>query len=103
MGRKAVELGPLAVSRLSKPGLHFVGGVSGSALQVLGSGGRTCVLRMMMGGHRRDMGLGGFPDVPLAAAREAARAARAKVRLVGCCWFQGHGPKLFVLPRTVVD
>jgi integrase len=34
----------------------------------------------MVGGKRRDMGLGGYPDVTLAAAKEAARAARAKIK-----------------------
>ncbi len=33
-----------------------------------------------MGSKRRDMGLGGFPDVTLAGAREAARDARAMIR-----------------------
>jgi integrase len=80
MGRKAVELGPLAVSRLKDPGLHFVGGVAGLALQILPSGGRSWVLRITIGAKRRDMGLGGFPDVTLAGAREAARKARDKVR-----------------------
>ncbi len=80
MPKKALELGPLAVNRLTEPGFHFVGGVAGLALQVLPSGGRSWVLRVSVGVRRRDMGLGGFPDVPLAAAREAARAARAKVR-----------------------
>ena len=80
MAKKAKELGPLAVSKLSAPGLHFVGGVSGLALQVLPTGGRTWVLRATMGGKRRDMGLGGFPDVPLADARTAARNARELIR-----------------------
>lgn len=80
MAKKANELGPLAVSKLTSPGLHFVGGVSGLALQVLPSGGRTWVLRAMMCGRRRDMGLGGFPDVPLADARTAARKARDLIR-----------------------
>ena len=80
MARKAKELGPLAVSRLSQPGLHFVGGVAGLALQVSASGARSWVLRIQIGDKRRDMGLGGFPDVPLANAREAARVARAKVK-----------------------
>jgi integrase len=80
MPKKAKELGPLAVSRLATPGLHFVGGVAGLALQVLPSGGRSWVLRARVGGKRRDMGLGGFPDVPLAHARETARTARAKIR-----------------------
>lgn len=79
MARKAKELGPLAVSRLSAPGMHAVGGVAGLYLQILPSGGKSWVLRLMVGGRRRDMGLGGFPDVTLAGAREAARKAREKV------------------------
>jgi integrase len=79
MARKAKELGPLAVSRLTAPGLHAVGGVSGLYLQVLPSGGRSWVLRATVGGKRRDMGLGGFPDVLLAGARDAARKAREKI------------------------
>jgi len=35
MGKKAKELAPVTVSRLTSPGLHFVGGVAGLALQVL--------------------------------------------------------------------
>lgn len=80
MARKAAELGALEVGRLDKPGLHFVGGVAGLALQVTAGGTRSWILRVLIGGKRRDMGLGGFPDVTLAGAREAARAARAKIK-----------------------
>jgi integrase len=80
MGRKAKEKGALQVARLTKAGMHFVGGVDGLALQVLPSGGRSWILRMTVGAKRRDMGLGGFPDVTLSQAREAARQARALVR-----------------------
>jgi integrase len=80
MARKAAEMTALELKSKTAPGLYFVGGVSGLALQVLPSGGRSWVLRMMIGSKRRDMGLGGFPDVTLAGAREAARAAREKVR-----------------------
>lgn len=73
-------MGPLAVSRLSRPGLHTVGGVPGLALQVLASGGRTWILRVVIGNRRREMGLGGYPGVTLAMAREAAREARDLVR-----------------------
>ena len=79
MARKAKELGALEVSRFTKPGLFFVGGVAGLALQVTKRGARTWILRMMVGGKRRDMGLGGYPDVTLAGAREKARAMREKV------------------------
>lgn len=80
MPKKAQELGPLAVSRLTQPGLHFVGGVAGLALQVLPSGGRSWVLRATVGDRRREMGLGGYPDVTLAKARESARDARDMIR-----------------------
>lgn len=81
MPKKAVELGALAVSRLTEPGFHFVGGVAGLALQIVPSGGRSWILRIRIGDKRRDMGLGGFPEVTLAEAKEAARAARARVKL----------------------
>ena len=80
MGNKAKELAPITVSRLTSPGLHFVGGVAGLALQVLPTGGRTWILRATIGGKRRDMGLGGYPDVTLAGAREAARNARLLIK-----------------------
>ena len=79
MPRKADELGPLAVSRLKAPGLHPVGGVAGLRLQVSPSGARSWILRTTVGGKRREKGLGGFPDVTLAGARDAARAARALI------------------------
>ncbi len=79
MTRKAKELGALVVSRISTPGLHFVGGVAGLALQVTPTLSRSWVLRATIAGKRRDMGLGGFPDVTLAGAREAARIARYKI------------------------
>lgn len=68
------ELSPLEVSRLKNEGAHAVGGVPGLYLQVLG-GSRSWVLRFVVGGRRRRMGLGPFPSVTLAAAKEKARAA----------------------------
>jgi integrase len=67
----------LAVRRLQGVGHHCVGGVAGLALQVAESGARTWILRYKVGAKRRDMGLGGYPDVELSEARERARAARA--------------------------
>jgi integrase len=80
MARKAKELGALVVSRLTKPGLYTVGGVAGLALQVSDGGGRSWLLRYTAGVKRREMGLGSFPSVTLAGARDAAREARAKVQ-----------------------
>lgn len=79
MGKKAKELSALEVNRLTKAGLYFVGGVAGLALQVSGAGARSWILRKMIAGKRRDMGLGGFPDVTLAGAREKARHIREQV------------------------
>lgn len=79
MPKKAKELSALEVQRLTKPGLYSVGGVAGLQLQVLPTGARTWVLRATIGGKRRDMGLGGYPDVTLAGARDKARGARALI------------------------
>lgn len=79
MPRKAKELGALEVNRIDVPGLHFVGGVAGLALQVAPRGSRSWILRVVVGGKRRMMGLGGYPDVTLAGAKEKARTAREKI------------------------
>ncbi len=79
MARKARDLSALEVGRLRVPGHHAVGGVAGLYLYVNGTGARCWVLRVMVGSKRRHMGLGGFPDVPLAAAREKARNARSEI------------------------
>lgn len=80
MPKKAKELSALEVNRLTAPGLHAIGGVAGLYLQVTDTGARSWILRAKVGARRRDIGLGGFPDVTLAGAREAARAARAKIK-----------------------
>jgi integrase len=79
MPKKAKDLSALEVSRLTTPGHHAVGGVAGLYLYVLDTGARSWVLRTMVGTKRRHMGLGGYPDVPLAQAREKARAAKTEV------------------------
>jgi len=78
MPRKAREIQPIELRRteFSTPGLHSVGGVAGLYLQVLPTGTRSWILRVIVGAKRRDMGLGGFPDVALAEARAKARRAR---------------------------
>jgi len=80
MPKLAKELGALAVAKLTGAGLHFVGGVTGLALQVTPSGARSWTLRASIAGRRRDMGLGGYPEVPLAKARDKAREARELLR-----------------------
>ncbi len=80
MPRKAKELSPLEVRRLTRPGRWSVGGTDGLALQVTPSGARSWVLRVAAGGRQREMGLGSFPSVTLADARNKARQQRALVK-----------------------
>ncbi|MAQ46129.1 MAG: integrase [Confluentimicrobium sp.] len=85
MPRIAKELTALDVKRLRHPGskgnaTFAVGGVSGLLLQVTPSEGRTWLLRISVGGRRREIGLGGYPDVTLAMARERAREVKDKIR-----------------------
>lgn len=80
MPRKAKELSALEVGRLKAPGYCFVGGVAGLILQITETGARSWILRAAIGGKRRDIGLGGYPDVTLAGAKEAARITKDKIK-----------------------
>jgi len=76
----------MEVDRLRTPGMHAVGTVPGLHLQVLPSGGRTWVLRVTVGEQatgaqrRREIGLGGYPEVPLKDAWQKARELRDKLK-----------------------
>ena len=90
MPKKARELGALEVKRLAHPGrggnvFHPVGGVDGLMLQITPNGARSWVLRATIGTKRRKIGLGSYPEVSVAKAREAAREAREAIRA-------GHDP-----------
>lgn len=80
MPRKVPEMSPVSVRRLARNGLHAVGGVAGLHLYVKPSGSRSWVLRVMVGNRRRDIGLGGYPDVSLERARERAREMRSQIQ-----------------------
>jgi len=108
MPKIAVELGALQVKRLThgtvkkatkgkKVGdpciaLHSVGGVAGLYLHcrppitVGTQGARSWILRAVVGERRVDLGLGPFPEVSLAHARDKAREIREKIR------FEGYDP-----------
>lgn len=79
MPRKAKDLTALEVSRLTTPGNHAVGGVTGLYLYVNEAQGRSWVLRITVAGKRKHLGLGGYPSVTLAQARDKAREARELV------------------------
>ncbi|MCL1488439.1 MULTISPECIES: site-specific integrase [unclassified Marinobacter] len=89
MPKKTKEMSAAEVKRLahstSKTGkeynaLHSVGGVSGLLLQVTPTGAKSWIYRTTIGTKRRSIGLGGYPDVTLAQARDTAREYRELIR-----------------------
>ena len=89
MPKKAKELSAIAVSKFKKEGRYAVGGVDGLHFRIAGNS-RAWVLRVAVGTrinsngetvvHRRDMGLGSYPEISLAEARDIARELRRKIR-----------------------
>jgi hypothetical protein len=65
----------------AKPGVYQDGG--GLRLVVSNGGARKWVFRFTLNGRRRDMGLGSFPVVELAEAREKAAKARKLIKSGG--------------------
>lgn len=80
MPKIAPELSALAVKNLSDPKLHAVGGVPGLHLQITDTGARSWVLRVRVGNRRPDIGLGPYPSVSLAQARQKARETHEQIR-----------------------
>ncbi|WP_317986735.1 tyrosine-type recombinase/integrase [Comamonas odontotermitis] len=77
----SLEMAALEVRRLDKPGWYAVGGVAGLGLNVSPTGqGRSWVLRTTINGTRRAIGLGPYPEISLAVAREKAREMREQIR-----------------------
>ena len=64
----------------AKPGKYGDASTKGLQLVVAPTGARKWVLRFMSQGKAREMGLGSFPEVGLADAREKALAARKLVK-----------------------
>ena len=77
------HLTALFVKRVTAPGKYGDG--NGLYLRVNDSGSKQWIQRLMVGGRRRELGLGGWPVVSLADAREAAMANRRAAR-------QGEAP-----------
>ena len=89
MPKKAKELSALSVAKIKENGRHAVGGVNGLHLRIV-NGSRAWVLRVVVGQrfdkngkqqlHRRDIGLGSYPEVSLAEARAKAHEMKAQIR-----------------------
>ncbi|MDE2773723.1 MAG: integrase arm-type DNA-binding domain-containing protein [Gemmatimonadota bacterium] len=65
------------VRTIKKSGMHGDG--NGLYLNVTHSGSRSWIQRIVIGGRRRDLGLGGYPGTGLAEARRKAIANKALV------------------------
>lgn len=108
MPKIAAELGALQVKRLThgtvkkatkgkkvgdpSTALHAVGGVAGLYLFCrpptgpMTIGARSWILRTVVGTRRIDLGLGSYPEVPLALAKERAREIKYRIQ------FEGYDP-----------
>ena len=78
MPKIAKPLNDLQVRRLTRVGWHAVGGVAGLLLQIRKPAkegaqlSRSWILRVKLGDQRQPIGLGSYPQVSLASAREQA-------------------------------
>ena len=92
MPKIAKPLTNIALNRIDKPGWYAVGGVAGLLLQVrkpTHEGAplpRSWLLRYRQSDKRKTVGLGSYPQVSLADAREVAKQLAAEIR-------QGVNPK----------
>ena len=71
------------VKALSEPGVYTDG--NGLTLRIAPSGGKSWVQRATIGGKQRNVGLGGYPTVGLAEARQKALDNLKAIR-------EGHNP-----------
>lgn len=89
MPKKAKELSALSVAKIKDNGRHAVGGVDGLHLRIVNNS-RVWILRAVVGKrldkdgklkpHRRDIGIGPYPEVSLAEARAKAIELRLQIR-----------------------
>jgi hypothetical protein len=89
MPKKSKELSALSVARIKETGRYHVGGVDGLCLNVEGDS-RVWILRAVVGKrldkdgklkpHRRDIGIGPYPEVSLAEARAKATELKLQIR-----------------------
>ena len=74
---KTVRVNALSAKSVHDPGRHPAG--NDLYLYVARKGSKSWVQRIVINGHRRDIGLGSYPTISLAHAREIAHANRVAV------------------------
>jgi hypothetical protein len=72
------KLTAVGIRNLKEPGRYSDG--EGLILKFAGSGKASWIVRVQANGKRRDVGLGSLADLPLAEARDAARAIRKDMK-----------------------
>jgi integrase len=83
MPKKAIELKDKTVRAIVKKGnkgLFPVGGVAGLNIQISPPDGSSWILRTTINGKRKAIGLGGYPEVSLAKAREDASELKRRIK-----------------------
>lgn len=80
MARTVSRLSAVAVSKSSAPGMYADGG--GLYLRITPTGTKSWIFRFMLHRRAREMGLGPFPAISLAAARSSAAECR-RLRALG--------------------
>ena len=75
---KSRALSAAMVKNVTQPGTYTDGG--GLTLRVAPTGGKRWVLRVTIDGKQRNIGLGGYPKVSLAEARQAAQDTQQAIR-----------------------
>ena len=75
---KSRALSAALVKNVTQPGTYTDG--EGLTLRVAPTGGKRWVLRATIDGKQRNIGLGGYPSVSLAQARQATQATLQEIR-----------------------
>jgi len=81
--KKAKELSDKELRSIinsGKNGWFAVGRISGLGIQVRGSSASSWILRVVVNGKRRNIGLGGYPEISLSNARTLAASMKVKIR-----------------------
>ena len=81
-GKLSATLTPIRINSLG-PGKYFDGAGHGLYLRIDSNGAKFWIQRIVIHGKRREMGLGGYPLITLAEARETARANKRLAYLGG--------------------
>jgi hypothetical protein len=82
MPKKAEELKDKAVRAIvnaNVKGRYAVGRVSGLVIQVIPPDAASWILRTTINGKRKEIGLGGYPEISLSVAREKALELKSKI------------------------